>query len=358
MAPVAAVILVVMGRALGRRLRDATPFGLFRPPTGRVSVAPRPAPPDRSVATRFARTKSRTRFDVEELARRLGVESGLLRSATPRYTTWQIPKRAGGHRTITAPDPATKAIQRRILHRLLARLPAHATAHGFERHRSIVTNAKLHADPAVLVKLDVQDFFGRTRTARIRRYWRVLGWDRESARILTRLTTHAGGLPQGAPTSPRLANLVNVQLDARLAGIAATHVAQYSRYADDLTFSFAHDDGPAVRQLIHAAHRTVWQEGRYRIHVTRKVQIRRRHERQAITGLIVNNGPPRLPRATRRWLRTVEYRRYSGGAPTIDDEALRGWQALEAMIETQAAGMVRGADQPPTADLTRESGSA
>ena len=337
---------------LGRRLRGAVPLAVFHPPSGRVGVADPPVRrrehrsgrlvrPGASAHSRrrasFAREpRTAARHDLAELARRLGVPAADLRAFRPVYTTFRIPKRSGGERTITAPIAATKALQRRILRRLLDRLPAHPAAQGFERGRSIVTNAAVHQDPAVLVKLDVEDFFGTTRTARIRRYWRVIGWDREAAAVLTRLTTHVGGLPQGAPTSPRLSNLVNVRLDARLAGIARSRGAVYTRYADDLSFSFTADDGAAVRQLIHAVRRTVWAEGRYRIHVNRKVEIRRRHERQAITGLIVNEGPPRLDRERRRWLRAVEHRRYSGGRPTIDDDALRGWQALEAMIENQA----------------------
>lgn len=339
----------------GLRLRGAVPLAIFHPPAGRVGVADPPARAPRRVrrpgrltrpgATSYAsprapfarEPRTAARHDVAELARRLGVPDADLRAFRPAYVTFTIPKRSGGERTISAPTAATKALQRRILHRLLDRLPAHPAAHGFERGRSIVTNAAVHRDPAVLVKLDVEDFFGQTRMSRIRRYWRVIGWDREAAAVLTRLTTHAGGLPQGAPTSPRLANLVNVRLDARLDGIARSRAAVYTRYADDLSFSFAADDGAAVRQLIHAVSRTVWAEGRYRLHVHRKVEVRRRYERQAITGLVVNGGLPRLDRERRRWLRAVEHRRYSGGLPTIDDAALRGWQALEAMVEAQGA---------------------
>lgn len=339
--------------ALGRRLRGVAPIAVFRAPADREGIEDPPVPrrlpaagrhaPARQPFARQPRTASR--HDLGDLARRLGIPPEELRSFRPTYTTFTIPKRSGGVRTITAPEPSTKAVQRRILRRLLARLPAHESAHGFERGRSIVTNAAVHRDPAVLVKLDIEDFFGRTRTARIRRYWRVIGWDREAAAVLTRLTTHGGGLPQGAPTSPRLANLVNVRLDARLTGIAWTHGARYTRYADDLTFSFERDDGPGVRQLIHAVQSTVRAEGRYRLHLHRKVEIRRPHERQAITGLVVNRGLPRLDRARRRWLRAIEHRRRSGGGPTIDDERLRGWHALETMIEVQAAeasGAARG----------------
>jgi RNA-directed DNA polymerase len=335
---------------LGRRFAGSIPLDLFRVPNGLLAVSDARPGRTRSRAgrrsrkpvvgparpTRWARTRTESRHDVHELARRLGVTAEELRSFQPAYATFTIAKRSGGRRTITAPDTRTKAIQRRILHRLLAKLAAHDAAHGFELGRSIVTNAALHPAPAVLVKLDVEEFFAQTRTARIRRFWRILGWDREAARVLTRLTTHDGGLPQGAPTSPRLSNLANVRLDARLAGLAVIHGATYSRYADDMTFSFGTDNGAEVRQLIHAVRRICWSEGRYRLHLKRKVEIRRRHERQEITGLVVNDGPPRLSRSRRRWLRAVEYRRYSGGAPTIDDAALRGWQAFEAMIESQA----------------------
>lgn len=315
------------GRQAGvRRNRELAPDGA-RPP-GANAAGTR--------AERWRRIETPARLGVADLAARLGIPEDELRAADAAYATFAVPKRSGGMRTIAAPNPPTKALQRRILRRLLDRLPAHAAAHGFEHGRSIVTNAGQHRDPAVIVKLDVEDFFGRTRTARVRRYWRVLGWDREAARILTRLTTWEGGLPQGAPTSPRLANLVNVRLDARLSGVAAVHGAVYTRYADDLTFSFRTDDGRAVRQLVHAVRRICHDEARYHLHRSRKVEIRRRHERQEVTGLVVNDGPPRLSRARRRWLRSVEFRTYSGGTPTIDDEALRGWQALEAMIEHQA----------------------
>jgi RNA-directed DNA polymerase len=344
---------------LATRIRGKRPIDAFQPPRDTLAVvgekplpgasrrrvragAARARRPSLSREKRWRRERTKPRFGIDELARRLGVPAAALRSATPTYAIFAIPKRSGGTRTIAAPDPPTKALQRRILRRLLAHLPAHDAVHGFERGRSIVTNAARHAAPAVLVKLDLEDFFAATRAVRIRRYWRVLGWDRESAWVLTRLTTWSGGLPQGAPTSPRLANLVNVRLDARLAGLAAVHGAVYTRYADDLTFSFAVDDGPAVRQLINGVRRICGDEGRYRLHLNRKVEIRRRHERQEITGLIVNDGRPRLGRARRRWLRAVEYRRYSGGSPTIDDAALRGWQALESMIETQA-----GPSRPP-----------
>lgn len=289
--------------------------------------------PDAS--TRHPRGPSPVRFDVDELARRLGVDAATLRSARPSYARFTIPKRSGGLREIVAPDPATKALQRRILHRLLARLPVHAACHGFERGRSIVSNAAPHAGREVVIRLDVKDFFRSTSARRVRRFFRVLGWNREAAGILTRLTTLDGGLPQGAPTSPRLANLVNIQLDARLAGLASTFLATYTRYADDLTFSFENGGHDWERPVIQATRRFLRQTG-YELHLGRKLRVRRRHQRQLVTGLVVNERVA-LPRARRRWLRAVEHHIRTGRPATLTEAQLRGWHAFELMVERSAA---------------------
>lgn len=145
--------------------------------------------------------------------------------------------------------------------------------------------------------MDLVDFFLSTRAGRVRKWFRRLGYDREASRLLARLTTHEGGLPTGAPTSPRLSTLVNRKLDVRLARVAEYHGAVYTRYADDLTFSFAIDDPD-------------------RIHLLR-----------------------RLVRRIAARLRAVEHRALLRqrdlpvAAPTLKPEELAGWQALRTMVE-------------------------
>jgi retron-type reverse transcriptase len=281
---------------------------------------------------------SPVRFGLDELAARSGLTIESLRAMRPTYHSVRVPKRSGGERVLRVPDGATKAMQRRLLRGVLGRVPVHPAVHGFERHRSIVTNASSHVGSAVLVKMDIVDFFDSTRERRIRRLFRVLGWDAEAAEILTRLTTEDGHLPQGAPTSPRLANLVNARLDARLSGLARALGATYTRYADDLTFSFAEDDHGAIADLLAGTKRIVRQEG-YRLHLDRKLQIRRRHHRQTVTGLVVNTNVA-LPRARRRWLRAVEHHVYSGKPASLSRDQLTGWQAFESMVDV--------ARRPPT----------
>jgi RNA-directed DNA polymerase len=295
-----------------------------------------PAKPDRtrhrraSARRRSASVPSPVRFDLVELAARSGLSAEVLLAATPTYRTVRVPKRSGGERTLRVPDDATKAIQRQLLHRVLNRVPVHAAAHGFEPGRSILTNAEPHAGRPLVIRMDIVDFFSSTGERRIRRLFRVLGWDAQTAALLTRLTTDAGSLPQGAPTSPRLANLVNVRLDARLAALANARTATYTRYADDLTFSFLAADHGAVADILAATKKIVGQEG-YRLHLGRKLQIRRRHHRQMVTGLVVNEHVA-LPRARRRWLRAVEHHAYVGKPASLTRDQLAGWQALESMI--------------------------
>jgi RNA-directed DNA polymerase len=318
-------------------------------------------------------------YDVDELARRLAMDQRDLRRFEPRYREFTIPKRSGGRRRILAPDDDLKGLQRRILRRLLSRLKAHPAATGFERGKSIVTNAGAHQGQAVVLRFDLKDFFPSTTLKRLKKYFRRIGWNRPATKVLLRLCTYQGGLPQGAPTSPRLSNLVNHRLDARLAGMAAWLGAVYTRYADDITISLP-DEGsdrarpvqrlgrnPRTGELItkdvlmstsdkihfveRFVRRVVEAEG-YQIHRRRKLSIRRRHQCQTVTGLVVNDRV-NLPRATRRWLRAVEHRTRLARQPflsssqpatygprkrpTLTPDQLQGWQSLQAMIARQAA---------------------
>jgi RNA-directed DNA polymerase len=276
------------------------------------------------------------RFGLPELAERLQAEPSTLVEFEPTYHTFTVPKRSGGYRPIAAPDPETRELQRRVLRRLLDRLATHDAATGFERNRSIVTNALPHVGKAVVVRLDLVDFFARTAARRIGAFYRRIGWDQEATNVLLKLTTLNDALPQGAPTSPRLANLVNTRLDARLDGFARRLMATYTRYADDLTFSFTEDRGAEIRNLIRFVRQVAAEHG-YRVHGREKLRIMRAHRRQTVTGLVVNDGVD-LPRKTRRKLRAVQHHLRTGRSATMTAEQLAGWRALQAMIRKQRGG--------------------
>jgi RNA-directed DNA polymerase len=220
-----------------------------------------------------------------------------------------VPKRSSGMRLLEAPKPRLLAIQRRILHGILDRIPAHTAAHGFVAGRSIASFAAAHAGSDVVVRMDLESFFASVRRARVEAIFRAAGYPEEVARELAALTSNVvpasvrdrdpswrtrrllatPHLPQGAPTSPALANLAAHRLDARLAAAAATLGARYSRYADDLAFSGGDELARAAPRFETLVAVIAAGEGFALNH--RKTRVMRRGARQRLAGLVVNAHP-------------------------------------------------------------------
>ena len=232
-----------------------------------------------------------------------------------------LPKPSGGLRLLEAPRPRLAAAQRRILDTLLAGVPVHEAAHGFVRGRGVGSHAALHTQQAVVIRFDLADFFATLHATRVRALWKALGHSRAAAELLTRLTTvrtpravrerlleacslpadaiprrraiaarlTQAHLPQGAPTSPALANLCAFGLDLRLAALAERFGARYTRYADDLFFS-----GPApLRGAFVQLRAWVGAIARDEGFALRsdKTRVMPAHQRQFVTGLVVNERP-------------------------------------------------------------------
>ncbi|MGI3782774.1 MAG: reverse transcriptase family protein, partial [Janthinobacterium lividum] len=220
-------------------------------------------------------------------------------------------------RLLEAPTPLLRAVLRRVLDRILVWVPVHPAAHGFVRGRSAVTHARTHVGAGTVVCLDLRSFFASITAARVDGLFRSLGYPEAVAWALACLCTHqtpvsalsvmpAGGtaagrawlrsslrarhLPQGAPTSPALANLASFTLDRRLVGLAGAAGLTYSRYADDLTFS-----GPrgSAGRLVSAVGTIARDEG-FELNPG-KTRVRSADERQEVTGVVVNQrlGVPR-----------------------------------------------------------------
>lgn len=220
-----------------------------------------------------------------------------------------IRKRTDGHRLIEAPKEKLKAVQTQILEGILNHVPPHPAAHGFVEGRSIVTNARPHVGQRFVLKFDLENFYTTVRYSRVVGIFRSLGFSREVSLWLARLTTtalpeqvknpeglpgwhwslapyRAAHLPQGAPTSPALANLSAYGLDVRLQGLAKTYHVNYTRYADDLTFSGEARVLPALSEFIPLCQRIVRSE-RFVLNL-RKRRLVRSNQRQVVTGVVVN----------------------------------------------------------------------
>lgn len=230
------------------------------------------------------------------------------------------------HRLIEAPKPRLRAIQRRLLDEVLGAIPVHDRAHGFVPGRGVHTFAGSHAGRAVLVSMDLRAFFSSITATRVYALFRTAGYPEPVAHALTALTTtrtpapvlraaptarpwdaaraallRQPHLPQGAPTSPALANLCAFRLDRRLTGLADRFGLHYSRYADDLAFSGTLGAG-RVRDLISYVRDVAADEG-FRVHPD-KTRVRGRADRQLLAGLVVNSRPA-VPREDYDGLRAI-----------------------------------------------------
>jgi hypothetical protein len=229
------------------------------------------------------------------------------------YTYRVLAKRFGQVRLVEAPKPRLKEIQRRILAEILDHVPLHDAAHGFRRGRSIKTFAAPHVGRQVVLRIDLQDFFPLIRAARVRAVFRAIGYPERVAALLAGLCTNASPLdvwedqslewlgsqvrdarwryaqphlPQGAPTSPALANLCSYRLDCRLTGLARSAHAVYTRYADDLAFSGDGDFARAVKRFGRHVCATVLEEG-FTPHF-HKTRVMKAGVRQRLAGLVIN----------------------------------------------------------------------
>ena len=218
------------------------------------------------------------------------------------YHQFDLPKRRGGIRTITVPDRRLKWLQRSLLQVLTHLFPRHKCAVGFERGASVVSHARAHSGKRWVYVVDIRDFFPSITRSRVYGMLRAkpFGASEPVARYLANLATHGGALPQGAPTSPVLANLLCRRMDARLFKWARERGYQYTRYADDLAFStnraeFPEADREAIGRMIEGEGFTVHPEKR---------KLMPWYGRQLVTGLVVNE-KPNLPREYVRGLRAL-----------------------------------------------------
>jgi RNA-directed DNA polymerase len=257
-----------------------------------IRAAPRfDAEADREEAAGYAETLMRrglpVLFDRGHLAYvtclRSSVIAWLATTPSRNYTTFRMAKRSGGSREITAPRPALKHVQMWIHQQITSRLTPHEACHGFVVGRSIVSNAEPHTDQAIVLKLDLLDFFPSVSRRAVFRTYRRIGYNRAVANLLTSLTTLRGGLPQGAPTSPQLANLAAYEMDVRLAAYCQRRGLAYTRYADDLTFSGTPAAHVGAKRMIE----TIIRGSGFRPNEV-KTRYMRKSERQAVTGIVVN----------------------------------------------------------------------
>jgi len=183
-------------------------------------------------------------FEIDHLSLRLGLTSEFVAKAinAPEslYREFALKKKLGGTRRILVPYPSLHQAQTWVKREILDTLPVSSSAHAYRKGSSIVKNAEVHANKRSVLTIDLQDFFGTIKKNWIINTFRQLGYSPQVAFYLASICCHSDHLPQGAPTSPVLSNLVCRTLDSRLHGLSKSASLAYTRYADDLAFSGAH----------------------------------------------------------------------------------------------------------------------
>jgi len=247
------------------------------------------------------------------------------------YREFTIPKKHGGKRLISAPNELLKYFQRKILEAVDGLFTPSSSAFGFVKGKSIIDHARAHRNKRWVICFDIENFFPSINFGRIRGLFMAepFSFSDEVATCLAQICCLNGALPQGAPTSPALSNLICLSLDRRMKELSRKYKFSYSRYADDLCISsnlrepskdlceFA--DG---KWVVGSALKKVVEESGFSIN-ERKTKFRPKNQRQMITGLIANEKVG-MPREWRRQLRVLLHLREKYG-PEDAMEIVKTW---------------------------------
>ena len=304
-----------------------------------------------------------------------GLERTVEQEKLRNYRYRWAPRRSGLPRLIEAPKARLKEIQRWVLREVLNHVPVHDAAHGFTGGRSVLTHAAVHTGHAIVLRVDLRDFFAGVSAGRVYGIFRAIGYDHSLAHTLTSLCTNTiptmvwnatsrppqpqmiqphfwlgrqlatPHLPQGAPTSPALANLAAFALDRRLSGLGSAFELSYSRYADDLVFSGPRLTDRANRTLLEMVGRIVKEEG-FRVNQD-KTSLRSAAQRQLVTGVVVNEHA-NIPRPEYDRLKAILHRMtvhgpgsYDPGRPVDLHAHLRGQVAWVNSVNPHRGAKLR-----------------
>lgn len=240
-------------------------------------------------------------YGITHLSRLLGLRQEVLAAMAfgtkNYYRSFEIPKRTGGTRLISAPYPSLLEVQKWVSSEILSGIRIHDAAHGYIKGRSIISNASPHCGQRCLLKVDLRNFFPTISFKRVIGLFLSFGYTQSLSLLFARLLTLDGELPQGSAASPTISNVICWNLDSRLQALAAKMSLNYTRYADDLFFSGAYINKGTANLVSEIA------EGEGFAVNTTKTRLIRGNGRRIVTGVSVVNDRPKLPRPLKRMWR-------------------------------------------------------
>lgn len=247
-----------------------------------------------------------------------------------RYRTFRLPKKTGGYRIIYSPNNSLGIIQRKLSQVLYAVYKPKPSVHGFATSRSIITNAKAHVAKQFVLNIDIKNFFDSINFGRVRGLFigNPYQLDEKVATVLAQICCFDNKLPQGAPTSPIISNLICAKLDSELQRFSQKNGLFYTRYADDITFSsnrkkvpsslVYYDNKEQSKIVLGEEIKSIIEKNGFTIN-TAKVRLQCKTQRQVVTGLTVN----KTVNVNRKYIRNIK-------------ATLHAWEkyGLEAVSET------------------------
>lgn len=244
-----------------------------------------------------------------------------------RYLKFELPKKSGGKRTISVPATQIKTVQRKLSKLLEEIYIPQNPAHGFIKDKSIITNADSHINRKYVLNIDLKDFFGTINFGRVRGMLMKHPYNISPpvATVIAQICCHENVLPQGAPTSPIISNMICNKLDNQLRKLAQRHRCFYTRYADDITFSTNlkeppiniasfHGEGEALEVIIGDELKQIIIDNDFEINLS-KTRLQRRSDRQEVTGLVTN----KKRNVNRRFIRNIRAMLFSWETLGVDD---------------------------------------
>lgn len=216
------------------------------------------------------------------------------------YRIFEIPKKNGESRLIAEPLPSLKEIQNWILNNIISKSSPSRFCKAYIKGHSIKSNAKFHKNKEIVLGIDISNYFPSITVDKVKTYFLSIGYNNEIATILSKLCCLDECLPQGAPTSPMLSNLITSEIDQRIYQLIKPLKITYTRYADDLTFSGSFDVGFVINKV-----RNILQEFGFTVNHD-KIRAQGRHQKQLVTGVVVNK-KMQVDRKKRRNLRQIMF---------------------------------------------------
>ena len=236
-----------------------------------------------------------------------------------RYYDFEIPKRSGGMRKISAPCYSLKILQRWVLEEILYKTGVSPYSYGFVKrktgfkpeHKAVIADiAKMHVRNLYILKMDLKDFYPSIERNRVFSQFTKIGYGSYASSLLTEICTHNGVLPQGAVTSPYLANMICYRMDMRIAGYCNKRGITYTRYADDMIFSS--DDRRVLKSIVGMVSGIAEDEG-FKVNKN-KTKFLTPKGRKEVLGLILNNDKkPLAPRELKRRIRSMIHHQIISG---------------------------------------------